>query len=277
MEMVMLTSTFSRMTKYAPAITAAIDRNWPQHPKNYFIADCAVPRIKDQFSLMDACWTEVLLFGLTQIKEKHPGLTHVFYMIDDHCPLRPCDSEIISAYLEIAQRRGLAAIWFPTFEWPWDETASSIEYPDGLVAGWRTIQIDIMDGRRLAVVPRNFFRYFAVQPACWSLEYLIRACKIALDRGIRDTWAFEELRWEEAAQHYIADYHWPSVHHGFMAAGTINPTAIAYMSRAHAGELRTQLIRDSIGINNVVLYRVYRQIRRLAHRVKTQLWPVGTS
>ena len=267
MEMVMLTSTFSRMTKYAPAIAAAIDRNWPQHPRNYFIADCEVPQIQAQFSFPAACWTEVLLFGLIQIKGKHPGLTHVFYMIDDHCPLQPCDAEVISAYFEIARRRDLAAVWFPTFEWPW-ETAR-IEYPTA-----QKIDIDIVDGRRLAVVPRDFFRYFAVQPACWNLDYLIKACKVALDKGIRDTWAFEALQWEGAARHFVADYNWPSVHHGFMAAGNINPTAIAYMSRTNAAELRGQLLRDSIGINNAALYRMYCRVRRLGHAVKTRLRPV---
>jgi hypothetical protein len=255
MDTAMLISTFSRMKKYAPAIEATIDRCWPQHPKQYFIADCELPCVTEQLCFVGSCWTEMLLLGLLRLREENPRLKHVFYMLDDHCPLRPCDTIAISAYLKIAQSHGLDVIWFPTFHWPW--ATGVIEYPRSL-----RVDVDVIDGRRLAIVPRGFFRYFAMQPAFWRLDYLVDACKAALDRQIRDPWAFEAMQWEGAAQHYVAEYNWPSVHHGFIAAGQTNPEAVLFMSPTNAAELRGQLIRDAIGVNCAALYRMQRWFMR---------------
>ena len=261
----MLTSTFERMANYAPAIEAALHRCWSQHPRNYFIADCELPQVRERFSVVGASWTEVLLHGLLAAQRQHPGLDYVFLMLDDHCPLRPCDAAAIGAYLEIARSCNLAAISFPTYEWPWNDTAAT-EYADGLVRMWRKVDIVVINGRRLAPVPRDFFRYFQVQPAYWSIEYLISACQAALAGGIRDAWAFEAMRLDGARQHYIADYNWPNVHHGFIAAGKVNPAAISYISAKVAPELRSRLIREVVGVNSVVIYRIWRLWRRGAGR-----------
>jgi hypothetical protein len=257
METVVLVSTFGRMKKYAAPIEDAIHCCWPQHPSICFIGDCELLGVNKQFCFFDACWTEILLWSLLRMRKERSGIKYVFHMLDDHCPLRPCDTEAISAYLEIANGHDLPVISFPTYEWPWDQTEHTA-YPDHLVRTWRKVEVDIMDGRRLAIVPRDFFRYFQVQPAWWNSEYLVEACEIALDKGIRDPWAFEAMRWERASQHYVAGYNWPNVHHGFMAAGKINHAAISYMSRSAAAKLHTQLIQDAVGINSLALYRMQR-------------------
>ena len=262
-----LVSTFSRMKKYVPAIEMTIERCWPLHPAVYFISDCELPGAKQRRVLLrDSCWTEVLLHGVLAVREQHPGLDYVFLMLDDHCPLRACDTGVISAHLEIARSHNLAVISFPIYEWPWERT-EYVDYPDGLVRTWRRIDVEVVSGRRLAVVPRDFFRYFQVQPAFWKIEYLIQACRTALAGGITDPWAFEAMQLEKASQHYLADYNWPSVHHGFMAAGRINPAAIYYMSRKAAPELHAQLMLDVIGINNAAIYRLYRLYRSGAGRL----------
>jgi len=274
---IILTSTFSPMAKYTAAIKAATDRSWPGHPQNYFISDCRIPHIENQISISTPSWTEMLLHGLLRLRTQHPEVKQVFHMLDDHCPLRACDTETISAYLETSRRHDLSVVSFPTYEWPWDRT-ESIEYPDGLVRTWRRIEVEVIDGRQFAIVPYEFFRYFQVQPACWRINYLIEACKTALDRGIHDVWSFEAMRWDGACQHYVAAYEWPSVHHGFMAVGKINPAAISYISVRCAPELRGQLIRDAIGANSAALYRLYGTIRlakwlcqRLGNRLKAML------
>ena len=243
MKTLLLVSTFSRMKRYSAAIEAAVDRCWPGHPPMYFISDCELSGIERQIWLADACWTEILLHGLLTVRQQHPALDYVFLMLDDHCPLRACDAATISTYLEIARGGNLAVISFPTYEWPWRRT-ERVDYPDGLVRTWRCIDIEVVDGRRLAVVPGDFFRYFQVQPAFWNIEYLTSACRTALARGITDPWAFEAMRLDGARQHYVADYDWPNVHHGFIAAGRINPVAISYVSRAPAVELYQQLLRE---------------------------------
>lgn len=88
MKTLVLVSTFSRMKKYSPAIEAAVDRCWPEHPAMYFISDCELPGIERQIQFADACWTEILLQGLLTVRRKHPGLDYLFLMLDDHCPLR---------------------------------------------------------------------------------------------------------------------------------------------------------------------------------------------
>ena len=246
------------MKKYAPAIDVVIERCWPLHPAVYFISDCELVGTKQQQVLLrDSCWTEVLLHGLLAVRQNDPKLDYVFLMLDDHCPLRACDTGVISAYLEIARSRDLAVISFPTYEWPWERT-ECVDYPDGLVRTWRRIDVEVVSGRRLAVVPRDFFRYFQVQPAFWNIEYLVQACEAALAGGIRDPWTFEAMRLDKAPQHYVADYNWPSVHHGFIASGKINPLAISYMSRALAAELHEQLIRETVGVNSPALFTAYR-------------------
>lgn len=259
MDPVMLVSTFIRMKKYVPSIEAAVDRCWPGHPVMYFISDCDLPGIERQIKLPNACWTEILLNGLETVRRKHPQCSYVFLMLDDHCSLRRCDGRAISAYLDIARSRDLAAVCFPTYEWPWQQTEHA-DYPDGLVRTWRRVDIEVLDGRRLAVVPRDFFRYFQVQPAFWKVEYLIWACRAALASGITDAWTLEALHLDGARQHYIADYNWPSVHHGFIASGKINPDAISNMSRSDASELYRQLISNCVGFYSPPLYGMHRAV-----------------
>ena len=127
-------------------------------------------------------------------------------------------------------------------------------YPDGLVRGWRKVNVCQIGGEQFAVVPRDFFRYFQVQPTIWNIDYLIRACTVAFDSGIRNVWEFEAMQWDGAAQHYVANYHWPTVHHGFLASGKVNPSAITYMDKVIGAELYIQLIRDLIGIGSPMLY-----------------------
>lgn len=254
------------MRKYATAIETALDACWPAHPTVYFLSDCDLPGIRSHTKIVDAVdWTAILLEGLMTVRREHPQLDYVFMVLDDHCPLRPCDTAAISAYLDIARARDLAAIAFPTYDWPWERT-ENLEYPDGLVRTWRCIEVELIEGRRMAVVPRDFFRYFQIQPAFWKIDYLIAACRAALADRITDPWRFEALRWVEAAPHYVAGYDWPSVHHGFIAQGKVNPAAIAYMSRTAAAELHQQLIRDSIGIYSPSLYAAC----RIAARIRTR-------
>jgi hypothetical protein len=244
------------MRKYACAIEAAVDHCWPAHPTIYFISDCDLPKIGRCVCLEDGCWTEILLNGLLTVQREHPQLDYLFLILDDHCPLQPCDSAALANYLDIAREHDLGVISFPTYDWPWART-EWVDYPDGLVRTWRRIDIEIIQGYRLAVVPYQFFRYFQIQPAFWKVEYLVWTCRAALAGSVTDPWAFEAMRLDGARRHYIADYKWPSVHHGFIAEGKINPEAISYMSRKHVTKLRQQLIRECVGCYSPTAYEVY--------------------
>src|SRR5262249_30590393 len=115
----------------------------------------------------------------------------------------------------------------------------------------------------------KFFRYFQLQPAFWRIDYLIGVCRAAMARGITDPWTFEAMRLDDAEPHYVAAYDWPSVHHGFIAQGKINPAAISFMSRRAAPELHRQLICARVGCYSPTLNTVRRAAElgwdRLAH------------
>jgi hypothetical protein len=258
MNTVLLVSTFTKMGKFIPAVKIAIDRCWPTHPTVYFISDYPLPNIANQFVQCGASWTEVLLHGISAVRERHPALDYIFLMLEDHCPLQACDPSTLTAYFDIIRRHQLAVVWFPTFEWPWK--ASHIAHPAVPSRSGHRIQIEMLEDRRFAVVPRNFFRYFALQPAYWDVQYLTSVCRAALDSEITDPWRFEQMAWDGARQHYVAEYKWASVHHGFMAAGKPNPAAIPYMSRTAVPELRQQLIREA-GFDSVFVYQLYRILK----------------
>ena len=264
-------TTFRRTEKYLPLLELALDRCWPSHPGILVLSDVEASACRAKtLSFPDASWTEIFFRGLSEIRLHDSGLTHVFHMLDDHCPLRACDSSTLETYFRIAAERDLATIAFPTYHWPWSEVENRV-YPDGLVRTWRKIDIESEHGRRLAVVPRDFFRYFQVQPAIWKLDYLLAACRQALAAGNPDAWSFEALRWPDAAQHYVADYRWPTVHHGFLASGKVNPEAIGFIDGTLAPELRTQLLRDSIGIASPALHRVLWASEKFGSRVLGRL------
>jgi hypothetical protein len=258
MNTVLLVSTFAKMAKFIPAVEIAIDRCWPTHPTVYFISDYPLPSITNQFFQRGASWTQVLLHGLSAVGERYPGLDYIFLMLDDHCPLQACDPSALTAYFDIVRRHQLAVVWFPTFEWPWK--SPHIAHPAVPARSGHRIEIEELGDRRFAVVPRDFFRYFSLQPACWDIQYLTSVCRTALDSAITDPWRFEQMAWDGARQHYVAEYNWPSVHHGFMAAGKLNPAAISYMSRTAVPELHKQLIREA-GFNSVFVYQLYRMLK----------------
>ena len=262
-EVVLLVTTFSRVEKYIPIIENLLNRLWVDHPPCYFLTDGDAQKNKSVLALCRGDWVGMFLEGLLQLKKRHPDAKYVFHMLEDHCPLRACDSVKIRSICQLARRYELNAVAFPTYSWPWNETQDDI-YPDDLIRGWRRIDVRQIGSERFAAVPRDFFRYFQVQPTIWNIDYLIQACGVALERGIRNVWQFEAMHWDGAAQHYVADYHWPTVHHGFLAAGKVNPSAITYMDKAIGAELYVELIRDLIGVGSPMLYWGWRASRGLA-------------
>ena len=99
-------------------------------------------------------------------------------------------------------------------------------------------------------IPENHFTVVVLD----NVTELMTACKAALESGITDIWQFEAMQWDAAAQHYVSNYQWPTVHHGFLAAGRVNPAAIAYLDKEAGNQLHLQLIRDLIGVGSPLLY-----------------------
>jgi hypothetical protein len=243
----------SRTEKYIPLVRNLVDTFWPGHPPRFFLTDGVLQQSADVFSFPRLTWVELLLTGLARIKQQRPQTKRVFHMLEDHCPLRRCDGDRLDRIFSIATRHDLDAVAFPTYSWPWDETDLT-EHPDGLVRTWRHRETFEFDGELLAVVPHDFFRYFQVQPTLWRVDYLQAACTYARMQGISDAWAFEAMRWPQAGRHYVSRYDWPTVHHGFLVQGKINPAAIAYLDRKGGQRSYRALVREAIGVESPLLF-----------------------
>jgi hypothetical protein len=257
-----------RTEKYIPLIRNLLDTFWPGHPPRRFFTDGSSQQSDDVFSFPRSTWVELLSAGLRRIRQERPQTKHVFHMLEDHCPLRRCDGDRLARIFEIAARHDLDAISFPTYPWPWHETDATI-YPDGLVRTWRRQETIELNSELLAIVPPDFFRYFQVQPTLWRLDYLEAACAYARAQGVTDAWAFEAMRWPNARRHYVSRYDWPTVHHGFLVQGELNPAAIVYLDRERAEPSHRALVRDAIGIGSPMLFesiQMFIRIKRLIRR-----------
>lgn len=267
---VILVTTHAKVARYLPLVRAAIDTFWPGHPPVRFLTDGGVTVARDVYVEPERHFVPLLMRGLARLRLEFPGATHVFHMLEDHCPLQPCDGDRISGIVTMAIHEQLAAVSLPTYQWPWNETDAT-DYPDGLVRTWRRIETRQIGDETLAVVPRNFFRYFQLQPTIWRRDYLARVCEFSLASDVLDPWQFEALKLPDAEQHYVSAYAWPTVHHGFLVQGGVNTTAIDFVDRKSGKALRRQLIKDRTGMRSEALYEVQRSARRYFGRLRRMI------
>lgn len=266
----------SRTEKYIPLVRNLMDTFWSSHPHRYFLTDGISQSATDVISLSGLNWVELAFGGLARINQKYPHATHVFLMLEDHCPLRACDGARLERIFDIAIREKLPAVAFPTYSWPWYDTESR-DYSDGLVRTWRRQEIIERGGEMFAVVPRDFFRYFQVQPTLWRLDYLQAVLDCALTQGLRDAWSFEAMRWPQALPHYVSQYNWPTVHHGFLEQGKLNRVAIDYLDRRRAMDVHRALVREAIGLGSPVLFGSLQFLAHAKLRIRRGLGRVKRS
>lgn len=267
---IFLVTSHSRTEKYIPLVRNLLDVFWRDHPPCCFLTDGTLQRSADVLSFPGLNWVELLSAGLARVRQERPQAKYIFHMLEDHCPLRHCDGDRLDRIIGIAARRHLDAVSFPTYSWPWNET-NSTEHPDGLVRTWRRKETREFDGELLAAVPHDFFRFFQVQPTLWRFDYLQAACTYARTQGISDVWAFEAMRWPEAGRHYVSRYDWPTVHHGFLVQGRLNPAAIAYLDRKGAERSHRALVREAIGIESPLLFNSLQMLIRTKRRIRSSL------
>jgi hypothetical protein len=194
----------------------------------------------------------------------------VFLLLDDHYPLRWCDRSLISQHFDAIIDNKLDCLSFVTYEWPWTRT-EHVDYPDSMVRTWRRIELSRFGGCDMARVPANFFRYFQLQPSFWNLDYLVDVCREAAERQCTDPWSFEGFGYSKPRQHYVGRYAWPSVHHGFLMQGKVNPDAIDFIQMPQGREFRSLLLRESIGFDSVTAFRTLRFVKWLHGGVSRRL------
>jgi hypothetical protein len=258
---VLVVTSHTRTEKYIPLVRDCLATFWPEHPRCYFLTDGTTQAAEDVWNVPDLAWVELLQAGLARIRQERPRTKYVLHMLEDHCPLRRCDAQRLARIFAIAVCEDFAAVSFPTYAWPWHETDTR-EHADGLVRTWRRKETRELDGELLAAVPQDFFRYFQVQPTLWRLDYLQAACAYAQAEAVGDVWAFEGMRWPKAEPHFVSCYAWPTVHHGFLAQGRLNPAAIAYLDRKRAVGPHRMLVREAIGIDSPLLFDSIQALNR---------------
>ena len=269
---ILVITTNSRAEDFIPYVREAVDVCWRSHPRRVFLNDGEMAG-SDILTCVNRDFVPSMLEGVERIRDLYPGVTHVFHMLEDHAPLRPVDETKVRGVISTAVRRDMPATSFVTYAWPWEATDRRA-YDDGLVRTWRRIDTVSVDGDLFARVPRDFFRYFQVQPTLWRLDYLVSVLKEATSRGITDPWGFEALRMAEAEQHYVADYRWPTVHHGFLARGAVNPEAIGFIDRRSLASFRRRLMKGWSGSGSISVFYLKTandSAKRFARRLRRRI------
>ncbi len=202
--------------------------SWDGHPSVY----AAVPATEDLIpdARVIPCrltgWVSMLREAIIALKHAQPDIRYVFSYIEDHCPLQRVDHSLLDRFVQLSMAQQFKCVSFVTYPWPWAQTAPNSVDEVGRTMTWKHVDTVEIEGCRFARVPPDFFRYNQCQPSLWDIDYYASLCDKALEQGIDNPWTFEATMFEHQPQHYIADYRWPSVHHGFMAQGAVNPEAI---------------------------------------------------
>lgn len=269
---VLMVSTYAKVARFVPLIRETLAETWPGHPSLRFLTDGGIEG-DDVIVGRQREFVPLMVEGLARIRAEFPAASHVFHMLEDHCPLRRCDEARIKAGMRAGVDHDLAAVAFLTYAWPWNFGSELKEFGK----------------ESFLVLPLAYFRYFQVQPTLWRIDYLEKILAASMRLGITDPWNFEALPipdrphggeiLPEAEQHYISLYRWPTVHHGFLTQGKIHDQAIDFADRTVVRSLRAALIKDAAGRNSEVAYRSYRAakwMRRLPARVHNKLKPPGS-
>lgn len=237
----MLISTYAKVARFVPLVREALAEFWPQHPPLRFLTDGGAEG-PDVIRGREHAFVPLMAEGVAAIRAEFPEATHIFHMLEDHCPLRPCDEERISAGFGAALAHALPSTAFVTYPWFWYFANEMIEFGTD----------------RLILMPKEYYRYFQLQPTLWRIDYLETILAASMRQEVTDPWAFEALRLPEAEQHYVSTYAWPTVHHGFLAQGRIHSRAIDFADRNSASRLRQALMREVVGLDSEFLYRLHR-------------------
>ena len=265
-DIVILVTTHAKAARYLPAVREALDAFWPDRPPVRYLTDGGVEPAADIYIEDEREFVPLLAKGVARIKAEFPAATHVFHMLEDHCPLRTCDNSQFNAALREATARNFVNVAFPTYDWPWDY-CDPIDRPFGEREVWKSIEIIEAAETKFGVVPLDYFRYFQIQPTIWQIDYLIGLLAAAADRGIADPWKFECMQLPKPRQHYVSSYRWPTVHHGFLAQGKINAAAIKFVDTKAGRSIRRNLIKQAIGLKSETLFDLNIMRLRVAARL----------
>ncbi|WP_334860276.1 hypothetical protein [Nostoc sp.] len=109
-----------------------------------------------------------------------------------------------------------------------------------------------IDGINFYQLPTNFPFYSQLQPAIWNVEYLINIRQHAYEQNTLEPWSFEKITLRK--QHYVSEYSWPSVMHGFLHDKHPVWESIWKIKTPEGAKFRNSLIREymSWGFNRTL-------------------------
>jgi hypothetical protein len=262
-----------KLVRHQSLLVETLRSAWRNHPPIYVALPGPGSAPADDHVIVchRTGWVNMLRESLVHIKQREGGIRYLFSMIDDHCPLRMCDQRRLEQIIRTAIAQEMKCVVFATYEWPWTITAENSLDDLGRTKTWSTIDVLETNRCRFARVPKAFFRYNQCQPAIWEMDYYLSVCNRMLDLGIDDPWEFESMLLPDQPQHYVSEYAWPSVQHGFMEKGRINAEAIHFVrgDSPSMKNLRMFLVQEYCRERGRGVYfaeclkQVFRPIRRL--------------
>lgn len=266
----------------AGMLAGALQEAWPSMPPLHVVLPAgAAPAPGPGRTLVcsSSGWVRMLAEALDHLRAGNADLGRVFILIDDHCPLSRCDGARLEAIFRIAEAQGLPCVAFVTYDWPWERTEPDSRDERGRTMTWASRDVRTWEGEAFAAVPRDFFRYNQCQPSVWDAAYLRRLCGEALAQGVDDPWSFENELFDGQEAHFVSACRWPTVHHGFLASGRVNPEALGFRGsagpalRALRAAIRARFVRER-GLGALLGTwgsRPLRAARRLAGRALRRL------
>lgn len=225
--MILIILTFHGYEKYCNAFLEYLKYTWPNHPEIWFLTDGKTIGYPNVISIDSDQWLIVLHEGLKQIKNIYPQLDYAYLVLEDLIPLVKVSNSHLAKVESIITKHQLDCVSFVVY--------------DHKYLGNDMMEIDGISFYRL---PPDFPFYSQLQPAIWKVEYLQEICQHAYEQKTLDPWSFEKIFLGK--QHYVSEYSWPSVMHGFLHAKHPVWEAIWKIKTPEGTKFRNNLIREYI-------------------------------
>ena len=195
--MLLIIVTYHGYEKYCNYFVEYLKYSWHNHPEIWFLTDGKTINHPNVITVESNEWVIILSEGLKQLKNRYSNLEYAYLVLEDLIPLWQLSHSYLSKIEKMIYTYQLNCVSF-------------------IVYSKKYLENDIVefDDIKLYKIPSNFPYYSQLQPAIWNVEHLLSICEHAIDKGTLDPWSFEKIVLGD--KHYVSEYYWPSVMHGFL-------------------------------------------------------------
>lgn len=229
----LLIATCEKHERFIPAVRDTLKLHWPTHPPATVLTDGRLVG-EGVYCRPGLSFVALLHAGLERLGARSPVPSHVYLMLEDLCPLWPVDMAYLARLEAAAVGGDLPAVHMlfkPRRAWPRRDFAPTAERIGG-------VELYRWSDR---YVPKN-----ALVATLWQRAALASLCKRMLDAGVSDPWTFEAAPNPASVAHRVATLRWPTVKHGFLRKGALNPRAVRDL-KVRPSPLRDALRREFCG------------------------------